>query len=226
MKAGAGGRAQDCWGFDLGHPDHRSALSDSGFHGGPHPASKTSNAQVPHGRRKLRGQYHRKGFRRAGHRPAPQQWMDRKAPRVPSTRAFATNMDGSSNSADHPSWDERLTTRRSRTRVLIDQADMNRKRASEKSSTRWRLNHPAESWIFMRKHVMAKKPISRAAHLSRALAVAGELSCFTRPSFLPGCCWSPRPAPMPGLSGPPWWVYFRKFLKIYALWPPGVRAPR
>ena len=59
----------------------------------------------------------------------PRNMDGSEGPRAQSTRAFATNMDGK---FDLPItfWDERLTTAEAE-RVLIDQADMNRKRRSE-----------------------------------------------------------------------------------------------
>lgn len=59
----------------------------------------------------------------------PRNMDGSEGPRAQSTRAFASNMAGKT---DLPItfWDERLTTAEAE-RVLIDQADMNRKRRGE-----------------------------------------------------------------------------------------------
>ncbi|MEK9901812.1 MAG: Holliday junction resolvase RuvX [Rhodospirillaceae bacterium] len=59
----------------------------------------------------------------------PRNMDGSEGPRAQSTRAFANNMAGTT---DLPItfWDERLTTAEAE-RVLIDQADMNRKRRGE-----------------------------------------------------------------------------------------------
>ncbi len=126
MKAALAPRAR-LLGFDLGTRTIGLALSDSGFMVAS-PLETLQRTKFTPDAERLRAIITEKGVGGLV-MGLPRNMDGSEGPRAQSTRAFATNMDGK---FDLPItfWDERLTTAEAE-RVLIDQADMNRKRRSE-----------------------------------------------------------------------------------------------
>lgn len=126
MKAALTPRAR-LLGFDLGTRTIGLALSDSGFMVAS-PLETLQRTKFTPDAEKLRAIITEKGIGGLV-MGLPRNMDGSEGPRAQSTRAFADNMAGK---FDLPItfWDERLTTAEAE-RVLIDQADMNRKRRGE-----------------------------------------------------------------------------------------------
>jgi len=114
-------------GFDLGTKTIGLALSDSGFMVAS-PLETLRRTKFTPDAEKLRAIIEEKGIGGLV-MGLPRNMDGSEGPRAQSTRAFANNMAGK---FDLPItfWDERLSTAEAE-RVLIGQADMNRKRRSE-----------------------------------------------------------------------------------------------
>jgi len=126
MRAALAPRAR-LLGFDLGTKTIGLAVSDSGFMVAS-PLETLRRTKFTPDAEKLREIISEKGVGGLV-MGLPRNMDGSEGPRAQSTRAFADNMAGK---VDLPItfWDERLSTAEAE-RVLIDQADMNRKRRGE-----------------------------------------------------------------------------------------------